>query len=161
MAHMMICSLGNPLMGDEGIGCHILSALESLSLMPHPSNTIKLQDLGTSGVHILHAIANQEKVILIDCAYMDEPPGTIRRFTPEDVESRKQNAHLSLHEGDLFRTLSISKMLGEYPEEVIIFGIQPQDVSPCTGLSPTLTANLHLYLALVLSEIMPTLAPRT
>jgi hydrogenase maturation protease len=84
---------------------------------------------------------------------MDEPPGTIRRFTPDEVDSRKRLAGLSLHEGDLLQTIRLSRRMGECPEEVVIFGIQPSDVSVGTDLSDTLKQRLSDYRDAVSREL--------
>ena len=46
---------------------------------------------------------------------MGTKPGTIKRFTPEDVISVKKLAHQSLHEADILKILEMAKQLGEYP----------------------------------------------
>ncbi len=95
-------------------------------------------DAGTGGLSVLHHIEGRRKAIFIDCAFMDEEPGTIRRFTPEEVRSTKVLAHQSLHEADLLRIIEMARQLGQAPDEIVIFGIQPQRVELGMGLSPTL-----------------------
>ena len=150
-----VIGLGNPLMSDEGIGCRILADLARLwqSSNDAAGRMVQFRDLGTSGIHVLHAIAHQEIVFFIDCAFMGEPPGTIRRFTPEDITERRFTAKLSLHEGDLFQTLAISSWLGEHPKKVVIYGVEPLEVYPHEQLSPLLEDNLSYYLNLLLEEL--------
>lgn len=77
---------------------------------------------------------------------MGEAPGTIRWFRPDTVVSRKGVRHLSLHEGDLLGGLELSRKLGEYPEQVLINGIQPQSVQPGQSLSSALRERMGSYL---------------
>ena len=84
---------------------------------------------------------------------MDEPPGTIRRFTPDQVQSVKVLAHQSLHEADLMQIIAMARELGQAPDQIIIFGIQPERVEPGLGLSRTLTERIDEYVSMILHEL--------
>ncbi|MFA4835979.1 MAG: hydrogenase maturation protease, partial [Dehalococcoidia bacterium] len=79
---IIVGGLGNPLMTDEGIGIHVISELAARSGC---SPDVDFVELGSSVMNVVHAIAGRQKAILIDCALMDEPAGTIRRFHPDEV----------------------------------------------------------------------------
>ncbi len=146
----LVLGLGNPLMADEGVGCRIVERfLAQVDKYPD----IDFIDSGTDGMTILHLIANRKKVILIDCAYMGTKPGTIRKFTPDDVQTVKKLAHQSLHEADILKILTMSKQLGQYPEEVIIFGIEPETIAQKQNLSETISQKLDKYVAVISSEL--------
>jgi hydrogenase maturation protease len=146
----VVLGLGNPLMTDEGIGVYLVERL-----LPFASEypAVDFVDAGTGGLSILHQIENRCKAILIDCAFMDEPSGTIRRFTPDQVQSTKVLAHQSLHEADLMRIIAMARELGQAPGEIVIFGIQPERVEPGLGLSRTLTERIDEYVSTVLHEL--------
>ena len=109
-------------------------------------------DLGTGGLAVLHALEGRRKVVFADCAFMGEAPGTMRRFTPEQVRSRKVRARRSLHEGDLLGTLELAERLGRCPGEVVIFGVEPASTEPHPGLSPVLEARVGEYVEHVVAE---------
>ena len=150
MKPTIIICLGNPLMRDEGIGIHLASELTT-QLADHPD--VDVLDLGTGGLTVIHAIEGRKKVVFVDCALMGEPPGTIRRFTPEEVRSEKVKTRYSLHEGDLLDTLELSRNLGECPDDITIFGIEPRQVAPGEGLSEELQSNIPLYVETILKEL--------
>ena len=79
---------------------------------------------------LLHLIANRKKAIIIDCAKMGAKPGTIRRFTADEVQSVKKLSHFSLHEVDILQVINLSKQLGECPDEIVFFGIEPESLEP-------------------------------
>jgi hydrogenase maturation protease len=147
-----VLGLGNPLMRDEGIG---VSLIERLSRGADCDSLADFIDAGTRGLSVLHHIEGRRKAIFIDCALMDETPGTIKRFTPDEVRSRKVLAHQSLHEFDLLRVIAMAEELGQSPGEVVILGIQPERIEPGQGLSPALTERIDEYVSVVLSEIAP------
>ncbi len=147
---VVVLGLGNPLMTDEGVGVYLIERL-----MPSASEypAVEFVDAGTGGLSILYHIENRHKAILIDCVFMDEPPGTIRRFTPDQVQSTKVLAHESLHEADLMRIIAMARELGQAPGEIVIFGIQPERVEPGLGLSRTLMERIDEYISMILHEL--------
>jgi hydrogenase maturation protease len=102
----------------------------------------------------LHAMAHRRRAIFVDCAFMGAEPGAVRRFTPSQVSSRKELAGFSLHEGDLLDAIELSRQLGECPEQVVIFGIQPERVAPGETLSAVLRDRLAEYVKLVQAEAL-------
>jgi len=146
----VVLGLGNPLMADEGIGVRLVERLaESASQYPD----VELVDAGTGGLSVLYQLEGRRKAIFIDCAYLGEEPGTIRRFGPEEVCSRKVLAHQSLHEADLLRIIDLARQLGQAPDEIVIFGIEPQRIEPALGLSPALARRIDEYVAVLRQEL--------
>ena len=150
MKPTLIICLGNPLMRDEGIGVGLASEL-SQRLADHPK--VEVLDLGTGGLTIMHAIVGREKVVFVDCALMGEAPGVIRRFTPQEVVSKKIKTRYSLHEGDLLEILKISTDMGECPDDIVIFGIEPKQIDHGEGLSEELQSNIRHYSNTILKEL--------
>jgi len=144
----IIC-LGNPLMRDEGIGIRLALEL-SFHLSGNPD--VEVLDLGTGGLAIMHAIAGWKKIIFVDCAIMGQAPGTMLRFTPQQVTSKKIRMRYSLHEGDLLNTLDLSQRLGQCPDEVVIFGIEPKEIADGEGLTDELQNNIRQYVQTILQE---------
>lgn len=152
---VIVVGLGNPLMADEGIGVVLIEKLSNLAAQGKLPQDIDYHDGGCGGMYLLHAIAGREKVILIDCARMGTAPGTIRRFTPDDVQTVKKLAHLSLHEIDILKVLDLARMIDQCPDEVVIFGIEPAAIEPRQGLTPLLETHLPEYLQVIAGEIRP------
>ena len=150
MNETVIIGLGSPLMSDEGVGVHLLRKLEARQ---EEFPGVDFVDLGTAGARVLHAIAGRRKAIFVDCAFMDEAPGTLRRFLPDEVRTQKRLPRMSLHEGDLLKFLELSRKVGEAPEKVVIFGIQPESLEQGETLSLTLASNMDRYIAAIAEEI--------
>lgn len=74
----LVLGLGNVIMGDEGIGVHVVRALEKVSI---PSN-VECLDGGTGGFILLEPLQAAEHIILIDATDDGNPPGTVTRTTP-------------------------------------------------------------------------------
>jgi len=147
---VVVLGLGNPLMADEGIGVHLIQRLGQVA---GRCPSVDFIDAGTGGWSVLHLLEGRRKAVFIDCALMDEEPGTIKRFTCEEVRSRKILAHQSLHEADLMHVIATARQLGQAPEEVVVFGIQPEAIELGEGLSPVLLERCDEYVSLVLREL--------
>jgi hydrogenase maturation protease len=74
----LVLGLGNVLMGDEGIGVHVVRALEKHTL---PAG-VECLDGGTGGFVLLEPLQNADRIILIDAAADGNPLGTVTRTTP-------------------------------------------------------------------------------
>ena len=147
---VVVLGLGNPLMADEGVGVRLIERLqESAEEFP----AVDFLDAGTGGLSVLHHIEGRCKAVVIDCAFMDEAPGTMKRFVPEEVQSTKKLAHQSLHEVDLLRIVALARQLGQAPEQIVIFGIQPERVEPGLDLSRTLMDGIDEYISRVRHEL--------
>jgi hydrogenase maturation protease len=151
---IIVIGLGNPLMADEGIGTVLVDELSKLAQTGKlPSDDIEYYDGGCGGMYLLHVIAERKKVILIDCCVMDTEPGTIRRFTPDDVTSVKQMAHLSLHEVDILKVIELAKQIGSCPDDIVIFGIEPVSITQQMHLNPPLQEQIPRYIETIAKEL--------
>jgi hydrogenase maturation protease len=147
---VVVIGLGNPLMSDEGAGVRVVQRLlDSADRFP----SVDFADAGTGGMSILHLIRGRDKAIFIDCARMGEEPGTIRKFTPQEIKSTKALAHQSLHEADLIRIIDLAGQLGQCPAEIVIFGIEPEVVGSGIELSETLASKFEHYVSIVCREL--------
>jgi hydrogenase maturation protease len=151
----IVVGLGNPLMSDEGIGVLLVQKLSQKSQNQELSGceNVEFYDGGTGGLNLLYKIENRDKVILIDCAKMGERPGTLRRFTPDQVRSVKDLGHFSLHEVDILKVLDLAGQLDAAPKEVVIFGIEPQSLELGSELSKSLADQFESYIAMISKEL--------
>jgi len=140
---VVVIGLGNLLLSDEGIGIHLIRKLsEHQDKFP----SVEFIDAGTGGMTVLHLIANRKKAVIIDCVKMGKKPGAIKQFEPADVQTVKKMTHFSLHEADILRIIELSRQLGECPDQIVIFGIEPESLEPGQNLSKTLSGKIDFYI---------------
>ena len=143
----LVLGIGNVLLRDEGIGVHVVRALEETKL----PGGVETLDGGTSGADLVDWIANRDRVIVVDATAADGQPGTVYRFTVEDL-IRKTASLRSLHEFGFLETYLMARQLGCAPREVVIFGVEPADVAFGLELSAPMRAQLPRVVELVLQE---------
>jgi hydrogenase maturation protease len=73
-----VLGLGNVIMGDEGVGVHVVRAIEKHTL----PDGVECLDGGTGGFILLEPLESAGRIILIDAAADGNPPGTVTRTTP-------------------------------------------------------------------------------
>ncbi len=147
-SRIVIAGVGNLLLRDDGVGVHVVQALQRTSL---PDNVLVI-DAGTAVIDILTFLENVYKLIIIDAVEGGCEPGTIYRFTPEDVEFEHLIA-MSLHEFDVNNMLTMAEMLGHRPQAVVIIGIEPKEIAYGLELSPEIEQHIEELLELILAEV--------
>jgi hydrogenase maturation protease len=74
-----VLGLGNLIMGDEGIGVHVVRALVQESL---PAG-VECLDGGTGGFILLEPLQQADRIFLVDATADENPIGTVTRTTPK------------------------------------------------------------------------------
>lgn len=145
---ILVMGVGNLIQQDDGVGVHVIREMESWDL----PETVELFDGGTAGLDLTGTIEGRETLIVIDAVDAGAKPGTMFRFTPEDI-TVKFTHYDSLHQMGLLETLNMAKMQGIGPEQTIIFGVQPRVVDWGTELTPTVSVILPRLFELIREEL--------
>jgi hydrogenase maturation protease len=144
-----VIGVGNILLKDEGIGVRVIEALQQKRWPP----SVELIDGGVAGFALIELLTQVRKVLLIDAAQMDLCPGTIRRFSPEEVSAPEALPRFSMHDVGLPDVLALSRLLDPSPREIVIFGIQPKEIALGLELSEELQAAVPQAAAMVVQEL--------
>jgi len=150
-APILVLGIGNILLQDEGIGVHVVRAMESIPL----PDDVELLDGGTAGADLLDTISERRKLIVIDALDADVPPGTIVRMTPDDLMARTSDS-VSLHEFGLAETLMMARQLRCSPLHVAIIAVKPKQVQCGLELSPDMRRWMPRIMEAVLHEVTAT-----
>ena len=76
---ILVMGVGNYLMGDEGIGVHIIQAMEKLKLPDY----VDILDGGTGGFLLLNCFEAYNTIIFVDATMDGKPAGTISLIKPK------------------------------------------------------------------------------
>ena len=144
----LVIGLGNPLMGDDGIG---LAALEAL-VASWDVDGVELVDGGTWGMNLLPLIESADTVILLDAIHLGRAPGTVIELEGDAVP-RRLAAKLSPHQIDLAEVLALAALRETLPRRLVAIGIQPAEVEMRTALSPAVAAAMPLMLERVAQRL--------
>lgn len=146
----LVLALGNPLRADDGIG---MAVLEMLSMTTLPQS-ITLIDGGTAGLETAILLQGYRRVIIIDAAEMQLPSGTWRRFDHTTLQPTVATPLTgTLHDAGLNEALLLAEALNILPEEVVIYGIQPESLAWECGISSTVHDIIPDVSAAILKEL--------
>jgi hydrogenase maturation protease len=140
----IVLGIGNVLLRDEGIGCHVVYALEGISLPD-----VKIIDGGTCP-DILQLFEDADKLVIVDAVKGGGMPGQIYRFHLEDITLEKK-PFLSLHDLGLVDSLMLMQLWHNIGEAVII-GVEPREINWSLELSPELQEKMPQIIDAVLAE---------
>lgn len=127
----LLIGLGNPLMGDDGVGLAALECLRSEWELPPE---VELVDGGTWGMNLLPLIEDADRVVLLDAIQAGSPPGTLVELEGDNVP-RTLSHKLSPHQIDLREVLAVAMLRGTLPRTLVALGIEPAEVEMRTSLS--------------------------
>jgi len=144
---VLVLGVGNILLGDEGIGVHVIKELEKEKL---PGN-VELMDAGTALFSTVHFLKKRKKVIVIDAAKGGGKAGTIYRILPSQIKNEHSKI-LSMHEMGLRECLVTLEQEG-VSQDIVIIGIEPDLIDWGIQLSYRLQQKLPEIVRAVLSEI--------
>jgi hydrogenase maturation protease len=143
----LILGLGNVIMGDEGIGVHVVREIEKHAL---PEN-IECLDGGTGGFILLEPLENAGRVILIDAAADGNAPGTVTRTTPRF--SSDYPPTLTAHDIGVKDLLDAFYMRGGR-REVVLYAITIDPRQPISmDLSPEMAGAVKEAEERILAEV--------
>lgn len=129
----LVLGIGNSLLADEGVGIHVIRALEGV----FPSGEgVDLLDGGTLSFTLAGPIGEAEALIVVDAAQIMEAPGCLRVFEGEAMDRfLLGNRKSSVHEVGLMDLMSIAKLTDSWPAHRALVAIQPGKVD--WGETPT------------------------
>jgi hydrogenase maturation protease len=138
-----LLGLGNPSMGDDAVG--LLLVERFFDAAPGGFEAV---DMAHDGMRLLfYCLPETGRIIVVDCVEMGLEPGAFCIFRPEDVESTKQLAGISTHEGDVLKVIELGRQLGYPIPEILVFGVQPLSTKFGLELSQPLAARFEEYVA--------------
>ena len=111
---ILVLGIGNVLMGDEGIGVHVMKELEKESF---PENVV-LVDGGTGGFHLLEYLQEYPQIIMIDATMDGKAAGTISVLEPKFASDFPKS--LSAHDIGLRDLIEATAVLGNLPKMHLI-----------------------------------------
>ncbi len=147
VGHVLVLGVGNVLMGDEGVGVHVVRHLERVGV----PEGVELLDGGTGSFFLLGPMQRARKIILIDATLDDHPPGTVQRLTPRF--SSEYPRTLTAHDIGLKDLLDTFYLL-DHSAAAVLFAVSIpalQDIG--MELSPEIEARVPEIGEMVLREL--------
>ena len=145
-AGVLILGIGNVLMGDEGVGVHVVERLQEATL----PDGVECLDGGTGSFLLLEPMQQAVRVILIDATVDGAPAGSVRRLRPRF--SKEYPRTLTAHDIGLKDLLDAFYLLSRQPD-VTLFAVSIDPLQDLTvDLSPGVSAIVPDVAKAILAE---------
>lgn len=145
-----LLSVGNVLMGDDGVGAFLLKLLEARYIFPE---CVVLEDLGTPGLGITSFFADYDSVILLDAVKASGNPGDVRVYRKDEIMRVKIPPRISPHDPALVESLLFAELSGKCPQTVTLIGIIPENCDLGCRVSDSVRNNLEAAISATISEL--------
>lgn len=149
----LIIGLGNPILGDDGIGWRVAEKLQPLI---QNNNSVEVDSLSLGGISLMERLIGYERVIIIDSICTGQyPVGTVGRLSLDELPNRAFGHTSSAHDTTLQNALTLGKKMGaELPNEIIFVTIEAKNLFEFSEqLSPPVEAAIPEALTLVMDSL--------
>jgi hydrogenase maturation protease len=143
---VLVLGIGNYLMGDEGVGVHIIHNMEAMDLPDY----VDVLDGGTGGFFLMNVFDAYNKVIFLDATMDGKEAGTIQILKPKFASDFPKS--LSVHDVGLKDMVEALYILDKLPElhliTISVQGIQPMVVGMTEPVEKSVPKAIKIVLAL-------------
>ena len=143
---ILILGVGNYLMGDEGIGVHVMQELAKINLPDY----VDILDGGTGGFLLLNCFEAYQTIIFVDATMDGKPAGTISLIRPKFASDFP--SALSVHDVGLKDMIEAVYLMEEKPD-LHLFTVSIEELVPMTiELSPNVKNAIPKIIEQILKQ---------
>lgn len=134
---ILVIGLGNPILGDDGVGWRIADLVKSSLLAEQSQKTgplsrlkVEVDSLAVGGLSLMERLIGYQRAIIIDAITTGQyPVGSVYNFPLEDLPDRSAGHSSSAHDTSLQTALEVGHSMGaELPEQIMIVGVEAEAV---------------------------------
>ena len=152
----LIVGLGNPILGDDGVGWKVAEALRELG--PGAGLDAEVDCVASGGLDLMERLQGYEHAILVDAMKTGSAPGgTVSVFSLEELADPSAGHSSSAHDASLLTALEAGRRLGlDLPETVTVVAIEAATVHDFSEqLSPAVADAVPRAVQAILALIQP------
>jgi hydrogenase maturation protease len=116
----LVVGLGNPILGDDGVGWRVIDELDGLGC-----DEASLQQACVGGVSLMELLVGYRRAIIVDAIIdPEDSPGSVWRKPLSAVETRVASHLDSTHDAPLPAAIEAGRALGaDLPSDIEVVGI--------------------------------------
>ncbi|MDP3944851.1 MAG: hydrogenase maturation protease [Lutibacter sp.] len=141
---ILILGVGNYLMGDEGIGVHVMQEMAKIKLPEY----VDILDGGTGGFLLLNCFEAYQTIIFVDATMDGKPAGTISLIRPKFASDFP--SALSVHDVGLKDMIEAVYLMEEKPD-LHLFTVSIEELVPMTI---ELSSNVKNAIPKIIEQIL-------
>ena len=148
--NIIIVGVGSRLLGDEGVGLHIIDKLSQIPMPPY----VNIVDCGCDLLDLMSYVNEPARILIIDAIRAWGKPGEIYSFNYDRLSATKVEMH-SAHQVkivDILRLIKfVSPALAE--SEIVVIGVEPKKMELSSDLSKEVSESITEVMRSILEEI--------
>ncbi len=156
MMKTLVAGLGNPILGDDGVGWVVAKKVEEQIKSIHPA--IKIECYALAGISLMEQMIGFERVILIDSLNTGKyPQGEVVTFTLDSLEDLTFGHSASAHDLSLKQALVLGRsMNADLPDDqqVYVIAIEARHVY---DFQESLTPEIEASVPIAVQEVLKVL----
>ena len=148
--NILIVGVGNRLLGDEGVGLHIIDDLLRIPMPPY----VNIIDCGCDLLSLMSYLNKPQKIIVIDAIRAGGKPGEIYKFDYSELEITETKIY-SAHQVGVIDVLGLLKQIcpSLANSEIIVIGIEPKVIELSADLSKEVKESITEVTKLILEDV--------
>jgi hydrogenase maturation protease len=127
---VLLLGIGNVLWADEGFGVRVAETIQQQYDLP---DNVVAMDGGTQGIYLIQHVQAADILIVFDAIDYGLPPATLKVIEGNDVPKFMGAKKMSLHQTGFQEVLAMAEMLGDYPDHLLLIGVQPVELDDYGG----------------------------
>jgi len=147
--NILVLGIGNMLLSDEGAGNKAVADLQQRFHFPPE---VEVVDGGTMGLDLLPYLDDRTHLFIIDAVKSGNAPGTMVRLELDNPPAYFRTK-ISPHQLGLSEVLAVATLTDNLPPKIVLFGIEPKDLSTGLGMSPEVAENIGRLAEMVVDEL--------
>ena len=149
MSTTLVLGLGNILLGDEGVGIRVVERLQARYDLP---DEVQVLDGGTLGLDLLPYVEDADRLMVVDALELGAEPGTVARLEGQEVPAFL-GVKVSPHQVGLADLMAVTRLRGQFPSVLVLWGVQPAVIAVGIDLSPVVEAQVEPLVEKVVAEL--------
>jgi len=146
-SHTAVVGVGNPIMGDDGVGERVVEAFRD-------EDGVVATHAGTTAFFALEAMSGADYAVVVDAVAVEgAAPGTIHRYRYRDGSLDGSPPEVLMHDFSFSDALQAGQAPYDLPEELLVIGVQPADTEPGTELSDAVAERVPDVIEIVRETI--------
>ncbi|MBJ7402142.1 MAG: HyaD/HybD family hydrogenase maturation endopeptidase [Bradyrhizobium sp.] len=133
-----ILGIGNTLLGDDGVGVHVVRHLQGLAA----DGKVGLVDGGTLSFNLLPTIEATDRLIVVDAAMIGDEAGTVDCLVGASLDAFLGSAKRTAHEVGLRELFDMARIRDLLPSYRALIGIRPLSMEWSESLSARVASAL-------------------
>ena len=147
MTDIVVIGVGNRWRRDDAAGLEVVDALRE-----RVDDSVALIESDGEPTRLLDAFGLAPRVIMVDAVVTGGEPGTVHRFTDEQLPDGMgigQSSHLV----QLYETIALGKLLDKLPNGLVLIGIEAIDFDNGEGMTDAVLVGVGRAVEAVLAEL--------